>query len=259
MDLARVADALNMYVRIETPGVAVRLLDAASEIPDRAKLPTRDFGVKMPLCQGMALARRHGVVVAMSDADMLCPLGSIATGLLPPKEGFLDGRFGVPYWAPDQESTARLLAGVPRLTYGRHTHVVTAPLDRTAFVPHVIVIYGNPAQIGRMVQAVVYMTGAPVQSQYTGGIACAEQIARTMLTGQSQVIVAGGGERMLALTQDNEMSLAVPGSMAEAFADALAETHKRGSRYPTRSWLTYGASMPPAFDRMSEYLRSDAP
>lgn len=258
MDLARIAQALDTYVRIDTPAVAVRLLDAAADIPERAKVPTRDFGVKMPLCQGMALARRHAVVVAMSDDDMLCPLGSIATGLLPAKEGFLDGRFGVPYWAKDQESAARLLAAVPRLKHGRHTHVVAAPLERTTFEPHVIVVYGNPAQIGRMTQAVVYMTGTPMQSQSIGGIACAEQIARTMLTGQSQVVVAGGGERILALTQDHEASLAIPGGAAEAFADALAETHKRGSRYPTRSWLTYGASMPPAFDKMSEYLRSDA-
>jgi len=257
MDLATLSQALDRYVRTETPPVAVRLLDSVEELPQRAKEPLRDFGVKMPLCQGMALSRRHGVVVVMDADDMLCPLGAVATGLLPAKEGFLDGRFGIPYWVPDQQAAARLSASVPRLQYGRHTHVVAAPLDRAAFEPHVVVVYGNPAQIGRMLQAVVYVTGAPVHSQSIGGIACAEQIARTMLTGQSQVVVAGGGERILALTQDHEASLALPAKIVDAFTEALAETQKRGSRYPTRSWLTFGASMPPAFDKMTEYLRGD--
>jgi uncharacterized protein (DUF169 family) len=257
MDLAALSQALDMYVRTDTPAVAVRLLDAVAEIPERAKMPVRDFKARMPLCQGMALARRHGVVVAMGADDMLCPLGAVATGLLPAKDGFLDGRFGIPYWVPDQETAAWLSASVPRVQYGRHTHVVVAPLERATFEPHVVVVYGNPAQIGRMLQAVVYVIGAPVHSQSIGGIACAEQIARTMLTGQSQVVVAGGGERILALTQDHEASLALPATIVDAFAEALGETQKRGSRYPTRSWLTFGASMPPAFDRMTEYLRGD--
>ena len=258
MDLTHFGQAVDTYVRPGTPPVAVRLLDSADEIPERARMPLRDFGVKMPLCQGMALARRHGLVMAMGKDDMLCPLGAVAMGLLSAGEGFLDGRFGIPYWASSQEATAGLAQGMARLEYGRHTHVVVAPLERTAFEPQVLVVYGDPAQVGRMIQAVVYVTGQPVVSRSTGGTACAEQIARTLLTNQCQAVIAGAGERALALTQDHEMSLALPARMAGAFADALQETHKRGVRYPTRSYLTFGASMPPNFERLTEYLKEDS-
>ena len=257
MDLIRLTKAVETYVRTETPPVAVRLLESAGEIPERAKMPVRDFGVTMPLCQGMALARRHEMVVAMGADDMLCPLGAVATGLLPAKDGFLDGRFGIPYWVPDKESAARLLQGMARLDHGKYAYIVMAPLERTTFEPDAIVVYGNPAQVGRMIQAVVHVTGEPVLSQAIGGTSCAEQIARTMLTGRCQSVLAGAGERMLALTQDHETSLALPANMADAFAAALEATQKLGVRYPTRSWLGYRATMTPAFAKMSEYLRQD--
>ena len=257
MDLARVGQAIDTYVRTDTPPVAVKMLATEDELPERVKMPVRDFGVKMPVCQIIALARRHGLVMAMSEYGMLCPIGAVALGLLPAREGFLDGRFGVPYWAADKEATARFAQYISRLEYGMYKYVVVAPIERATFEPDVLIVYGNPAQIGRMVQAAVYVTGKPIQTPSIGGIACAEQISRTMLTGEPQTPTAGGGERILALTQDHEASFALPSAMAEAFSDALAETHKRGARYPTRSWLTFGAAMPPSFDQMMEYLKGN--
>jgi uncharacterized protein (DUF169 family) len=146
---------------------------------------------------------------------------------------------------------------MPRLEYDQYKYVVASPIERASFEPHVILMYGNPAQVGRLVQAAVYVTGEPVISRSSGGTACAEQIARTMLTGQPQSVLAGGGDRILALTQDHETSFAIPGAMAESFADALAETHKKGVRYPTRSYLTFQSSMPPSFGQMFEYLESE--
>jgi len=254
MDLARITQALDTYVRPTTPAIAVRMLDSTDEIPERAKMPLRDFKVKMPLCQGLALARRHGLVMAMSEGDMNCPLGALAMGFLPAKEGYLDGRFGIPFWGSSDKAIAKLAQGMPRLEYGRHSHVVAAPLERTAFEPHVLIVYGDPARIGRMIQAVVYVTGEPVVSSSTGGAACAQQIAQTLLTGTCQPVIAGGGERVFALTQDHEASLTLPAGMADAFADALEETHKRGVRYPTRSYLTFGGSMPPNFEQLMAYL-----
>ncbi|MFC2009136.1 DUF169 domain-containing protein [Chloroflexota bacterium] len=257
MDLAGFRQAVDTYVRLDTPPIAIRLVNSADEIPERTRMPMRDFGVKMPLCQGTALARRSGIVVAMGQEDMLCPLGSAGVGFVPAKEGVLDGRFGVPYWTSSQEATANLMKGMARLEYGRHKYVVAAPLERASFEPNVVVMYGNPAQVARMIQAVVYVTGEPVVSRSMGGGACSEQIARTILTGQAQSVLAGGGDRMLAMTQDHETSLALPSSMAEAFTEALTVTHKLGARYPTRSYLIFGATMPSRFGKLMEYLEQD--
>jgi len=257
MDLARLGQAVETYVRLGTPPVAIRMLDSAEEMPERTRMPMRDFGVKMPLCQGTALARRNGVVVAMSQEDMLCPIGSVAVGFVPAKKGFLDGRFDIPYWFSSQEVTANMLQGMAHLEHGRHKYIVAAPIERATFEPHVVVMYGDPAQVARMIQAVAYVTGEAVVSRSMGGGACSEQIARTILTGKPQSVLAGGGDRMLAMTQDHETSLAIPGSMVDAFADALEATHKAGARYPTRTYLVFGGTMPSRFGQMMEYLESD--
>lgn len=257
MDLTRIRQSLDTYIRPATSPVAIKMISSADEIPDRAKMPQRDMGTTMPLCQGLALARRHGVVIAMSKEDMLCPVGAVTLGLLPAKPRYLNGSFGIPFWVPTQEMTANLASGMARLEAGRYSHVIAAPIDRAAFDPDVIVVYGNPAQIGRLIQATVYVTGEPVVSRSAGGYACSEQISRTLLTGQCQYVIAGGGDRAIAQAQDDEASFALPMSQADALAEGLEESHKRGARYPTRSYLTFTATMPKNFGQMMEYLESD--
>jgi len=257
VELTRISQCLDTFVRPATSPVAIKMIGSAEEIPERAKMPKRDLGATMPLCQGLALSRRHGMIIAMGKEDMLCPVGAVALGLLPAKPKFLDGTFGIPFWVPTQEMTAKLARGMARLEAGRYTHVVAAPIERAAFEPDVIVVYGNPAQIARLIQATVYVTGEPVISRSAGGFACAEQIARTMLTGQCQYVIAGGGDRVIAQAQDDEASFALPISQADALAEGLEEGHKRGVRYPTRSYLTFGAVMPKSFGQMMEYLEGD--
>ena len=135
--------------------------------------------------------------------------------------------------------------------------MVVAPLDRAEFVPHVIVIYGNPAQISRLIEAAVYATGQPVISSNIGALACSEEITRTILTDRCQLIVAGGGDRIMAQTQDDEASFAIPIGKAEEIVEGLEGTHKRGWRYPTHSFLTYKAQFPPSFGELMDYLRQD--
>jgi len=257
MDLRMLSQAVDTYVKLGTSPVAIRLLESEEQVPERAKMPLKDFGVKMPLCQGTALARRAGIVVAMGQEDMLCPIGSVAVGFVPAKEGFLDGRFGIPYWFSSQEATASMMKQMAHLEYGRHKYVVAAPIERAAFEPHIVVMYGDPSQVARMIQAVAYATGEAVVSRSMGGGACSEQIARTILTGKPQSVLAGGGDRMLAMTQDHETSLALPGSMVDAFAEALEATHKAGARYPTRTYLVYGGTMPSRFGKLMEYLEQE--
>ena len=258
MELKQIGQALDSYVRPATFPVAIKMAGSPAEVPEKARLPKRDLATPMPLCQGIALARRYGWVIAMGSEDMLCPLGSLALGFLLAKPKFLDGSFNIPFWAGSQEVRAKLAQGLPRLEPGKYSHLVAAPLHRADFEAQVIVVYGNTAQIARLIQANVYGTGEPVASSSTGGLACAEEISRTMLTDQCQFIIAGGGDRTVAQTQDHEAAFALPMSKAEALVEGLEETHKRGMRYPTTSFLTYKAEFPPSFSELTDYLKQDS-
>lgn len=257
MELLTIRQALGDYIRPETFPLAIKMVSSAGEIPEKARMPKRDLGTPMPVCQGIGLARRYGWVMAMGAEDMLCPPGGVTLGFLPAKAGILDGSFKVPPWVKDQEVRARIMQSMPRLEEGKYSHLVAAPLERAEFEPQVILIYGNPAQIARLIQATVWATGEPASSTSFGALSCAEEVTRTILTDQCQYIVAGGGNRIMAGVQDNEVSFALPISRAEAVVNGLEESHKRGMRYPTPSFLTFKAGFPPSFAELMDYLRQE--
>ena len=255
MELQRINEALDSYIRPQTFPVAVKMVGSANEIPEKARVPKRDLGVTMPVCQGVALARRLGWLMAMGKDDMLCPLGALTLGLVPAKEKFLDGSFNVPFWVESQQLRAKMNQSLQRLECGKHSHIVLAPLYRAGFEPDVIIIYGNPAQISRLIQSAVSVAGEPLVSSSGGGFACGAEITVPILTDRCQVIVTGGGDRAIAQTQDHEAAFAVPASKVDALVQGLEQTHKAGMRYPTTSFLMYQAQFPPAFGELMDYLR----
>jgi uncharacterized protein (DUF169 family) len=255
LELQKIGEALESYIRPGTFPVAVRMLRSVGEIPQKARMPKRDLGTVMSLCQGVALARRYGWLIAMGEADMLCPLGALTLGLLPVKPNFLNGSFDIPFWAKNRDVKARIAQGMPRLEEGKYTYVVASPLHRADFQPHVILVYGNPAQISILIQAVVCQTGDPIVSASVGALACAGEITQTILTDQYQFLVVGAGDRTIAQTQDHETSFAIPISKAEALMEGLQATHRVGMRYPTPSFLKYKPEFPPSFAELMDYLR----
>jgi uncharacterized protein (DUF169 family) len=255
MEGSRIGEALDSYIRPQTFPVAVKMVRSGEEVPDKVRMPKRDLGTPMALCQGLALARRHGWPVAMGLEDMVCPLGAVTLGLVPAKDRFLDGSFNIPFWVKDQGVRAKMARALPQLEVGKYSHVVAAPLHRAGFEPDVIVVYGNAAQVGRLIQAAVYGTGEPVVSSSVGGFACGLEITQPMLTGECQFVVVGGGDRAIAQAHDHEIAFAMPVSRAEAVAEGLEGTHKAGMRYPTTPYLMYAPLFPPAFGELMDYLK----
>lgn len=255
MELQKINEALNVYIRPQTFPVAVKMVGSAGEIPEKARMPKRDLGVTMPVCQCIALARRYGWLMAMGKEDMLCPLGALTLGFLPAKAKFLDGSFNVPFFVKNQDIRAKISQNLPRLEHGKYSHIVMAPLHRADFEPQVIIIYGNPAQISRLKQSAAYATGEPVVSSGLGGFACGAEITVPILTDQCQLIVEGGGDRALAQTHDHEAAFAAPMSKVEALVEGLEFTHKAGTRYPTLSFLTFQGQFPPGFGELMDYLK----
>lgn len=255
MNLQEINQALDVYVRPQSFPVAVRMISPADKIPEDARMPKRDLGTPMAVCQGIALSQRYGWVIAMGTEDMLCPLGALVLGFVPTKAKFLDGSYAVPFWVKDQSVRAKMARVLPQLELRKYNYLVAAPLHRADFEPHLIIIYGNPAQVARLIQATVYATGEPVTSNSFGGLACGEEITRTILDDQCHFILTGGGDRAIAQAQDHEAAFAMPISKFEAIIEGLQRTHRVGLRYPTPSFLTYKASFPRGFGELMDYLR----
>ena len=257
MDLTEVNKTLNFYIRPQTFPVAVRMCQSGEELPAKARSPKQDLGTAIAVCQGISLARRYGWTIAIGQDDESCPHGLFVLGYVPGRS-YLDGSSAEAAGVGSREEFARGAQGLSWLEYGKYSYLLAAPLHTAKFEPHLIVIYGNPAQIARLVQGAVALTGNALNTPTRGGIACSSLIARTMLTDECQLILAGAGDRYFALTQDHELAFTIPLSKVEITLQGLERGHTSGlHRYPTPSSLRLDGVRPIAYQQWAELLKKE--
>jgi len=258
MDLKEVNEKLNTYIRPQQFPVAIKLCRSEAELPERTRLPKRDLGYKIALCQSWSMARRYGWTVARGKEDQVCPFGAVVMGFLPAKPGLLDGSFHEAGGLGSKERGAKSMEGLARLEYGQYSHLLVAPLHAATFKPDAIVIYAMPAQVGRLAQAALFYKGGTIPSVGTYGAACNRLVAATILTDECQIVVAGGGDRVMALTQDHEMAFTIPMSKLEQTIRGLEEGHRIGiARYPTLSFLQFEPRFPEGYRKIMELLQKE--
>lgn len=255
-DLKQLEEALNHYVKPGTPPVAVRLCASEKELPERVRFPLRDFHLKMPLCMGIGLARRQRQVIAMGLEDQHCPVGVIALGFVPPKKRYLSGEFAAPA-LPTREAIARFNQELDKIEYGTYKYVVMAPIMRATFEPHFIIVYGDSAQIARVVQGAVFMTGRQIVGSGKQGGGCAAIFARSMITGDYVFLLPGLGERILAGTQDHEAVITIPFSKIDELLQGFEGSENAYYRYPMSTWLQYQPVLGPGYNDLMAYLTSE--
>ena len=224
MDLKQVNETLNLYVRPQTFPLALKLCQSESELPERVRIPKRDLGYQVTLCQGYGIARRFRWVMAVGKDDQCCSGGASTMGFTAER--------------PGAES-------MKRLESGKYSHLLIAPIEITDFEPDLIVLYGSSGQIMRLVQAASRGAGQSVSAIATGGADCGDIVARTTLTDQCQFILPSGGDRIFGGTQDHEVIFAMPKSKIEAVINGLEESHRGGFRYPILTDLRHPPELPP--------------
>jgi uncharacterized protein (DUF169 family) len=258
VEIQKINQMLSTYLRPQTFPLAIKLVSSEKELPPKAKMPKRDFNKKMALCQSNALARRSGWLLALGFDDMNCPVGAITLGFAPAVAEFLDGNLDIPWWA-DQQSRAKMAAGVPKIEVGKYKYIVIAPLERADFEPHVILIYGNAAQMSRLAQSQTYCTGEPIVSTCVGAFGCSVEISKPILTQQCHITVPGGGERAIGQAETDELCFSIPGSKIESIITGLEATHKAGIKYPVATYLSYEAEFPKGYVQLMDHLAKEKP
>ncbi len=224
MDLQQINDILNLYIKPQTFPLALKLCHSESELPERVRIPMRDMGYQITLCQGYGIARRFRWVVAVGKEDQCCVGGASAMGFIAER--------------PNEEQAKRLETG-------KYSHLLMAPTEIADFEPDLILLYINSAQAMRLAQSATRSAGGGISAIATGGGDCGDVVARTTKMDQCQFILPSGGDRIFGGTQDNELIFTIPWSKVEAIMNGLDETHKTGFRYPVLSDLRHAPALPP--------------
>ncbi len=242
---------LNQYIRPLTFPIAIKMLTSEDEIPDRTRRPFQQMGKKIAICQGIGMARKYGWTVAMGKEDMQCSLGAAPFGFFENIDYFNEGNLAAGMFTTSLEAGKKQEDLVDRYDFGTYSHILVAAMNRTAFEPDLYMIYGNPAQIMRLIQGALFNEGGAVHSSAMGRLGCAG-IITAIKNDACRYLVPGNGDRIFGMTQDYEMAFLLPPSKVDSLIEGLVMTHKAGVRYPITSFFNFEGTFPESYQKQME-------
>jgi uncharacterized protein (DUF169 family) len=163
----------------------------------------------------------------------------------------LAGLFCEINFSSDREKALEEINSMTRIANREYEALLLMPLSKSPEVPDTILLYGNPAQIMRLVQAYSYVSGERVAGHFGGKVECDEYLIAPFKTGKPRVAIPGMGDRIFSMTQDDEMVFALPGKDLETLLQGLKEAgNKIGARYP----VTFYQGFQPEFPKYHQAL-----
>jgi uncharacterized protein (DUF169 family) len=252
-------ESLSQLLRLQTRPLAVKLLPPGEGFPSRVHRPTRLLKHKITICQGMTMARRYGWRVGLIGDDVCCVAALIVYGWAekePTMDDVADLMLAAKY-AENTEAARRQIEAIPKLDKGKYPGLILSPLELTTWEPDLILIYGNAAQIMRLIHSATYHKGAPIDSSFGGRAAsCAEGIIRTFQSNECQVIIPGGGDRVFAMTGDDELAFAAPARLLDPILEGLQMAGRQvGMTYPIPFYQGFEPRFPPVYDELLTRVR----
>lgn len=233
------AKQLTESLRLMVRPVGVRLLTADEVEGARAIRPGRDLGRKFTYCQALSVAGRMGLPVLVTGQDEGCivVLQLFGMGKFQPLEKVPESQCAMG-WVKDMETANKFVMHQVEdvLPPGEYSGFIAAPLEYMEMEPEVVVVYGTPAQVVRMVQGYGYCTGEAIESRFHGFAGtCVSGVLRTRRLNKPQVVLPGFGDRMLARVEDHEMAFSFTLDQMEAVLEGSEDVGKRsGLAWPMK-------------------------
>lgn len=221
---------LNRYLRLATFPIGVKLFKDSEGLKDIKFLKKPEH--KIALCQIFSYSRFYGWTMGCTKEDNLCPLAGISIGLEESHKLFEEGAFFVDRYNETKEAAKKTTASIPIIPYGQYSAIVSGALGRIDFEPDLIIIWGNSAQIMRIIQGYLWKKGGRVSmSTFCDGV-CADIISNAVLTGDLQIAFPCLGDRRFGKAEDSDLIASIPYEIISKIIEGLEKTHKAGNRYP---------------------------
>jgi uncharacterized protein (DUF169 family) len=235
-DYSQYGNVLERTLLLRTSPLAIKLLEKEEEIPKSTIRPRRNRGFHLSQCQAFAMSRRQKIAVAMLKEDHWCWAPLIGFGL-------------VDYRAAENiEATKSQVKLLPRLECGKYIGIISAPLSTTDFIPDVVLVYANAAQLRSMLLIIKYQNLGTVNCQLDPINSCVYAVVDTMTKNQYQVTLPCAGEQNRAMPAEDELIFSMPRDKIENLVLALEQGEKMKVGYTPSS-----ADMNPDFPRPDFY------
>jgi uncharacterized protein (DUF169 family) len=255
MDYQAAATQLKEALRLKTEPFGVTFLKDAAALPEKTRRPSQVFGKKVTICQAVTLARVYGWSVGVTREDLICIPGMLVFGFTPATDPILElGQlFCEVGFHPELGPALKEVEALPRFAPQEVAAIYLSPLERLALNPEVVVVYGNPAQLMRLIQAITYSMGKRVTGEFGGKVECSQYLIGPYRTGEARVVIPGAGDRIFSMTQDDEMVLSLPAKFLEGAVLGLKDAARKiGARYPITVYQNFTPEFPPPYKKRAE-------
>jgi uncharacterized protein (DUF169 family) len=250
------ADFISNDLRLRTLPLAAKFLKEAS-FPEKTKRPRATLGKRITICQGVTMARVYGWTVGLAKEDLICVPAMIAFGFTASSDqkGTIGKLFCDVSLSKDRESGRSEADSMSVIPSAEYKAILLAPLAKAAFDPDTVTIYGNPAQIMRLIQAWSYIHGQRISGNFGGKVECTEYLIAPFQSGSPRVAIPGNGDRIFSMTQDDEMVFGLPASGISSLCEGLKSAGKQiGARYPITFYQNFQPEFPKYYKTLGKEL-----
>ena len=227
---SKLAKRLEDSLRLRTFPVAVKLFENVEEMEKIEKLKKLDF--KPTLFQMIALARVYGWTMGATAEDFIAPNCAAIIGLCELPEISSKGTLYLGLWHEKEEDAQKKGESIVTIPAGKYKAVAIGPLSRERFEPDIVIIYGNPAQMQRIINGLQWEDYEPFQFFHVGETGCGDSIARCYITKKPSLSIPCYGERRYGYAMDDELNIAIPPEMIEKLIRGMDGLQRSGIRYP---------------------------
>ena len=245
---------IENFLRPSTFPIAIKLIRKEDEIPEGSKRPNATLKIQTFLCQNFSMVRRYGWTMAVMEEDCVCKVARMIYGweTITDESAKFGSEFSTGLYAKDPE-TANKWSAQLHFAKRKYKGVVISPLSTTKIIPDVVQVYGNPAQIMRLIHAYLYSKGGTLEFTASGrGGSCQEGVTKTFNTDEPQLVILGNGDRVWGGAEDSEIMFSIPESKLDVIVEGLKTTHEAGLRYPIPKYMNYRPGFQDAFEKRAK-------
>ena len=247
MDYQDAANQIKGALRLRTEPLGVAFLSDAAALPEKTRRPSKIFKKKVTICQGVTMARVYGWPMGLTQDDLICIPGMLAFGFTPATDPLLElaQLFCEVGFHQEMGPALKEVESIPHFAPQEIAALYLCPLERLALEPQVIVVYGNPAQLMRLINGVTFSLGERVSGDFSGKVECSSYLIGPHRTGQVRVTIPGMGDRIFSMTQDDELVVSFPARLLEPVLLGLKEAGRQiGARYPITFYQNFTPEFP---------------
>jgi uncharacterized protein (DUF169 family) len=216
---AETAETLKTVLGLKGSPVAIKFAMSKEEIP--AGMQELDKTIRH--CSMVNLARSEGKIFYATSGKHECNGGAWSLGLREITPTLKSGEFYFKLGKFDSAAACRrTIDKVPHLGSGDTYATLYAPLEKTPFTPHVVIVVTTPRNMLKLAQSSLFRLGGRIYAEFSGiQSVCSDATTQTYLTGRPNFSLGCDGSRKFSGIADDELVMGLPAELLPEIAAAL--------------------------------------